>query len=112
MNKLKTNSQSYLGPFITMVVLMSLVGLITSINQQFQAPMQAAYRGAPSTVMVARPMPSGATQSVCRAKMPSSPLVVRMESCCACPSNFTPSGQTIFRGKEAIFKPPLLRCRR
>lgn len=43
MNKLKTNSQSYLGPFITMVVLMSLVGLITSINQQFQAPMQAAY---------------------------------------------------------------------
>ena len=43
MNKLKTNSQSYLGPFITMVVLMSLVGLITSINQQFQVPMQAAY---------------------------------------------------------------------
>lgn len=43
MNKLKTNSQSYLGPFITMVILMSLVGLITSINQQFQAPMQAAY---------------------------------------------------------------------
>ena len=43
MNKLKTNSQSYLGPFITMVVLMSLVGLITSINQQFQGPMQAAY---------------------------------------------------------------------
>jgi FHS family L-fucose permease-like MFS transporter len=26
-----------------MVILMSLVGLITSINQQFQAPMQAAY---------------------------------------------------------------------
>lgn len=43
MNKLKNNSQSYLGPFITMVILMSLVGLITSINQQFQAPMQAAY---------------------------------------------------------------------
>ena len=43
MNKVKTNSQSYLGPFITMVILMSLVGLITSINQQFQAPMQAAY---------------------------------------------------------------------
>ena len=43
MNKVKTNSQSYLGPFITMVILMSLVGLITSINQQFQVPMQAAY---------------------------------------------------------------------
>lgn len=35
--------QSYLGPFITMVILMSLVGLITNINQQFQAPMQAAF---------------------------------------------------------------------
>ncbi len=35
--------QSYVGPFITMVILMALVGLITSINQQFQAPMQAAY---------------------------------------------------------------------
>lgn len=34
---------SYLVPFIIMVVLMSLVGLITSINQQFQAPMQSAY---------------------------------------------------------------------
>ncbi len=43
MNKLKTNSKNYLGPFITMVILMSLVGLITSINQQFQGPMQAAY---------------------------------------------------------------------
>ena len=42
MNKLKTNSQSYLGPFISMGVLMALVGLITSINQQFQGPMQAA----------------------------------------------------------------------
>ncbi len=30
-------------PFIIMVVLMSLIGLITSLNQQFQAPMQAAY---------------------------------------------------------------------
>lgn len=34
--------QSYVGPFITMVILMSLVGLITNINQQFQAPIQAA----------------------------------------------------------------------
>lgn len=34
---------SYMAPFIIMVVLMSLVGLITSINQQFQAPMQSAY---------------------------------------------------------------------
>ena len=40
---LKTGSKNYLGPFITMVILMSLVGLITSINQQFQGPMQAAY---------------------------------------------------------------------
>lgn len=35
--------QSYLAPFIIMVVLMSLIGLITSLNQQFQVPMQAAY---------------------------------------------------------------------
>lgn len=35
--------QSYFIPFIVMVVLMSLIGLITSLNQQFQAPMQAAY---------------------------------------------------------------------
>ncbi len=35
--------QNYTGPFITMVILMALVGLITSINQQFQAPMKAAY---------------------------------------------------------------------
>lgn len=40
---ISTNKQSYLGPFITMVILMSLVGLITSINQQFQGPMQAAF---------------------------------------------------------------------
>lgn len=38
-----TTKPNYLGPFITMVILMSLVGLITSINQQFQAPMKAAY---------------------------------------------------------------------
>lgn len=36
-------TQSYLLPFIIMVVLMSLVGLITGLNQQFQAPMQEAY---------------------------------------------------------------------
>ncbi len=35
--------QSYLMPFIIMVVLMSLIGLITNLNQQFQGPMQAAY---------------------------------------------------------------------
>lgn len=35
--------QSYLVPFIIMVVLMSLVGLITNLNQQFQGPMKAAY---------------------------------------------------------------------
>lgn len=34
--------QSYVGPFITMVILMSLVGLITSINQQFQVPIREA----------------------------------------------------------------------
>lgn len=35
--------QSYIVPFIIMVILMALVGLITNINQQFQAPMKAAY---------------------------------------------------------------------
>ena len=34
-------AQSYLVPFIIMVVLMSLVGLITNLNGQFQAPMKA-----------------------------------------------------------------------
>lgn len=34
---------NYLVPFIIMVVLMALIGLITNLNQQFQAPMQAAY---------------------------------------------------------------------
>lgn len=34
---------NYLVPFIIMVVLMSLVGLITSLNQQFQSPMKAAF---------------------------------------------------------------------
>lgn len=37
------NKTNYLVPFIIMVVLMSLVGLITNLNQQFQGPMQAAY---------------------------------------------------------------------
>ena len=36
-------AQSYLVPFIIMVVLMSLVGLITNLNGQFQAPMKAAF---------------------------------------------------------------------
>ena len=36
-------TQSYLVPFIIMVVLMALVGLITNLNGQFQAPMQAAF---------------------------------------------------------------------
>lgn len=34
---------NYIGPFITMVILMALVGFITVVNQQFQAPMQSAY---------------------------------------------------------------------
>ena len=34
---------SYLVPFIIMVVLMSLGGLITSLNQQFQSPMKATF---------------------------------------------------------------------
>ncbi|KGN84985.1 MULTISPECIES: MFS transporter [unclassified Porphyromonas] len=42
MNQVK-QQQSYLMPFIIMVVLMSLIGLITNLNQQFQGPMQAAY---------------------------------------------------------------------
>ena len=36
-------TQSYLVPFVIMVVLMALVGLITNLNGQFQAPMQAAF---------------------------------------------------------------------
>ncbi len=36
-------TQNYLGPFVTMVVLMALVGFITVVNQQFQAPMKAAF---------------------------------------------------------------------
>lgn len=40
MNQTKTN---YLGAFITMVILMALIGFVTSINQQFQAPLQAAF---------------------------------------------------------------------
>lgn len=43
MNNITQQKQSYMGPFITMVVLMALVGLITNINQQFQAPMQDAF---------------------------------------------------------------------
>ncbi|MDO4695349.1 MFS transporter [Porphyromonas sp.] len=39
----KNQPQSYFVPFVIMVVLMSLIGLITSLNQQFQVPMQAAY---------------------------------------------------------------------
>lgn len=42
MTKGKQNT-NYVGPFITMVVLMSLVGFITVMNQQFQAPMKAAF---------------------------------------------------------------------
>ena len=36
-------TQSYLVPFIIMVVLMALVGLITNLNGQFQAPMKDAF---------------------------------------------------------------------
>ena len=42
MTKTKQNV-NYVGPFITMVVLMSLVGFITVMNQQFQLPMKAAF---------------------------------------------------------------------
>ncbi len=40
---MSSQKQNYVGPFITMVILMALVGLITNINQQFQGPMQSAY---------------------------------------------------------------------
>lgn len=43
MNNTKQQNVSYVGPFITMVILMALVGFITVLNQQFQAPLQAAY---------------------------------------------------------------------
>lgn len=39
----KQQQTNYLVPFVIMVVLMALVGLITNLNQQFQAPMKAAY---------------------------------------------------------------------
>ncbi|MDD2799532.1 MAG: MFS transporter [Bacteroidales bacterium] len=39
----KKTEVNYTGPFITMVVLMSLVGFLTVINQQFQAPLQKAF---------------------------------------------------------------------
>ena len=35
--------QNYLGPFITMVILMALVGFITVVNQQFQLPLKSAF---------------------------------------------------------------------
>lgn len=38
-----TKKNNYLVPFIIMVVLMCLVGLITNLNQQFQGPMKATY---------------------------------------------------------------------
>lgn len=34
---------SYTGPFITMVVLMGLIGFLTVLNQQFQVPLQSAF---------------------------------------------------------------------
>ena len=34
---------NYLVPFITMVILMAMIGLITSINQQFQVPIKGAF---------------------------------------------------------------------
>ncbi len=34
---------NYTGPFITMVILMSLVGFITVVNQQFQVPMKEVF---------------------------------------------------------------------
>ncbi len=40
MNQKQVN---YTGPFITMVVLMGLIGFLTVLNQQFQAPLQAAF---------------------------------------------------------------------
>lgn len=44
MNTVTTNKQqNYMVPFIIMVVLMALIGLITNLNQQFQAPMKAAF---------------------------------------------------------------------
>ena len=34
---------NYLGPFITMVIMMTVIGFVTSINQQFQLPIKSAY---------------------------------------------------------------------
>lgn len=38
----QTKQTNYTGPFITMVFLFFIVGFLTVVNQQFQAPLQAA----------------------------------------------------------------------
>lgn len=43
MNQQTKLGNSHLGAFITMVILMALIGFITSINQQFQAPLKDAF---------------------------------------------------------------------
>lgn len=35
--------QGYLAPFVTMVVMMAVIGFITSINQQFQTPIRETF---------------------------------------------------------------------
>lgn len=41
--RFSNTKQNFLAPFVTMVIMMTVIGFITSINQQFQAPIQSAY---------------------------------------------------------------------
>lgn len=43
MTQQNSEAKSYLKPFIFMVVLMALIGFITSLNQQFQAPLKITF---------------------------------------------------------------------
>lgn len=43
MNTTSNKTNSFLAPFVAMLVLMALIGFITSINQQFQAPIKTAF---------------------------------------------------------------------
>lgn len=43
MTKPQTSQVNYTGPFITMVFLMAIIGFLTVLNGQFQAPLQNAF---------------------------------------------------------------------
>ena len=43
MHQKTQSTTNYLKPFIFMVTLMALIGFITSLNQQFQAPLKSTF---------------------------------------------------------------------